>query len=165
MSTRVGGMFLLEPKSSLEEKVLLSFILSEFATEANIGLQQGGNARFQNLSHPEDTGKDAITFDITDDPLDINADCLFGGDGVAMCVGGERVDNGDSLAYRLLRLQNFFAKALSNNKVLKIILNVNFEREEEFNLVTIKVDEFQDEMIRLYEENSNWTPSLKIIIH
>lgn len=164
MSIRAGGVFVAKSDVTLKDKIALSFVFSQFATEARIGLEQGGNAGFQNLNHPEDIDRNTIAFDITDDPLDINADCLFGGDGVEMYIGDNRVDNGEDLASRLLKLQDFFCKVLSNEKILKIILNINFGKGAEHEFTIVKVGNFQNEMQKLYEKNDNWTPSLKLEI-
>ena len=126
--------------------------------------EPGEQNQFQISNHPEDIDKNTIPFDITDDPLDVNADCLFGGDGVKMYVRGYRVDNGETLANRLLKLQNFFHKILSSEKIIKIILNINFGKGEDHDLFVLKVEQFQDEILKLYEKNNNWTPLLRIEI-
>lgn len=166
MSIRVGGVFVLKSdKSTIEDKVALSYRLLDLAIKHKIGLQQGGNAKFQMENHSEETNSLSIPFDLTDDPLDNNAECLFSGNNIKIYVNKYRIDNGETLLARMKRIQCFFKEILSDMPVEKIILNINVEIGDEYRVIEVDIKQISTVMLDLYKENSNWTPIIKLIIN
>ena len=112
MSISAGGFLCLSSNElTVNDCVSLSFRLLELSVKYKIGLVLGGNARFREI-RLNDTAR-RIRFDLTDDPLDPNAECLFSGDNVEIIVGNVRIDKGESLYSRMERLQAFFLDILS----------------------------------------------------
>ncbi|PYG87270.1 hypothetical protein LY28_02175 [Ruminiclostridium sufflavum DSM 19573] len=164
MSIKAWGIFqLYNSDFSIQEKVELAFVATIIATEHKIGLKLGGNVEphiLRNIGNLE--GK--IPFELTDDPLDVNAHCLFVGDGIEVLVAENRVDTGESLVARMERIQNFFTEMLMNKAIKSIKLFLNVEEGDEVDTLDVSVSEFSKKMVELYEQEGNWTPIVKAII-
>ena len=55
--------------------------------------------------------------------MDVNAECLFMGNGIGVYSGDLRVNSDESLASRMLRVQKFLIELLKLNDIKKITLN------------------------------------------
>lgn len=164
MSIKVYGILILSDSAlRLEKQIEISFLAVEFATKNKIGIKLGGNVhrecleKFQNVLNK-------LPFELTDDPMDVNAQCLFGGDGIEIQVAGKRIDSGESLLNRMSRVQSFFKELLKYNGIDRIILDVNIEDGDEFKTVEIHANDFSTKIIQLYEQEGNWTPTVRIVI-
>lgn len=164
MSLKVYGILkFADAELQINKQIELSFLIVESAAKNKMGVKVGGNVeqknaeRFKNLF-------DKLPFELTDDPIDINAECLFAGDGIQIRVSGTRVDSGEPLISRMSRVQNFLKELAENNTVDQIILDINIEDGDEFETVEVNVDEFSETMIALYEKEGNWTPTIRLVI-
>jgi hypothetical protein len=164
LSIRVGGIYNIKSQNlSVKDEIKIAYKLISLSVEFEIGLHLGGNSTFQSNNNGELEYKQT-PFNFSDDPLDNNAECLFVGDGIEVTIDDVRVDFEESLEKRMLKLQNFFKKALAIDFLTHFELNVNIEDGDSFETISIGVDEFKEEMIRLYEKEGNWTPIVKLII-
>lgn len=105
-----------------------------------------------------------MTFELTDSPWDPNAECLFSGDGIKIKVLGIRVDSGDNLSSRMYRVQQFINSVFDEKVITKIVMYINVEAGDEFQVIEVKVNEFTIKMLELFEKEDNWTPSVKLVI-
>jgi len=147
----------------IKEEVVMSFLLVEIATKNRLGIKLGGNVfsgflkKFENLSSK-------MPFELTDDPIDINAECLFIGDKIKIYVNETRMDIGESLLSRMSRVQNFLNDLLKVKHFNKILLDINIESGDEFETIKVKINDFCSKMLELYKQNENWTPTVQIDI-
>ena len=170
MSIKVLGVLELtkeEPSQlSIMRRDQISFFTVEAATKNRIGIKLGINVfpgflkKFKVLS-----GK--ILFELIDDPMDVNAECLFMGNGIGVYSGDLRVNSDESLASRMLRVQKFLIELLKLNDIKKITLNINAldMGEDDFETIEINVQNFCNTMINLYKQNDNWTPVVKLMLN
>jgi hypothetical protein len=162
MSIRSWGYLIMNDNVSNGEKIALSFQVNTMATKNKIGIKFGWNV-------PPDFRKDykgqsnVIPFELVDNPMTNVAEILFGGDGVTVKEMGKRVDTGESLELRILRVQKFLEEILQNNIVREITLHIAEELDEEETL-EIKPGDFKEKLIGMYSHDKTWTPSVKIII-
>ena len=107
-----------------------------------------------------------IYFELTDDPMDINAECLFAGDNVTVKVNDVQINNEESLASRMIRVQNFLEELLKIKNTIRIILDIDALNIDEnlIDIIKINVKDFQSKMIDLYKLNNNWEPTVRIIL-
>ncbi len=148
----------------VREKVQISFLVIECAIKNKIGINLGGNIASCFKGRVKDL-TEKIPFELTDDPMDINAECLFKGDGVTVHVGGVRVDTGETLSDRMSRIQSFLGGLLKNIHVNKIVLDINIEDGDEFETIEMKVNNFCSKMLELYKQEEGWTPTIRIVIN
>jgi hypothetical protein len=163
LSTSVYGLIILEKKLEITEIVDLSFYITRKALDNKIGIILGGNVK-ESIVYRDVPKSHSIRFRITDDPSDNNAESLFIGDNVKLFVGENRADNGESLLSRMLRVQTFFQQVLEYNSVNLIFVLINSELYDDIEIIELGVNEFSNEMIRIYNNGRNITPSLKLII-
>lgn len=164
VSIKVFGILVLaESTLQLEKQIELSFLAVEYATKNKIGVKLGGNVhqgylkKFENILNK-------LPFELTDDPLDVNAQCLFAGNGIEIQVAGMRVDSGESLLNRMSRVQSFLNELSARVEINQIILDINIEGEEKFKTLEVHATDFCTKMIALYEQEGNWTPTVRIVI-
>lgn len=164
MSIRVFGVLeLADTGLQLDKQIGLSFLIVEQAAKNKIGIKIGGNVD-PNYTKKFDNMMRKLPFELMDDPIDINAECLFIGNGIELDISGERIDFGESLPDRMLRVQNFLVELVKNSQVDQIILDINIEEGDEFERIEIPVMDFRARMLSLYERESNWTPTVRLII-
>ncbi|HEY9063251.1 MAG TPA: hypothetical protein VIO64_22555 [Pseudobacteroides sp.] len=164
MSIKVFGVLELpDTQVQINKQVELSFIMIECATKNKIGIKVGGNVAQKHLQRYGDL-HNKLPFELTDDPMDVNAECLFAGDGIEIQVSDIRVDSAEPLLRRMSRVQNFLKELTMNNIVNQIILDVNIEDGDEFETIKVSTNEFSEKMVELYEQEGNWTPTVRIII-
>jgi len=166
MSTKILVRIELSDKYiSLNKKIELSFFITGLGVKYTIGTNFGGNISgvfsdiLKNLKNNE------IIFELTDDPMDVNADILFLGDGVNYFMGERMVDTSESLYLRMKRVQSFFEE-LSNKKNIKSI-SVDIDAldtfdYQEFEKIKMKVSEFVDRMVELFKQNDQITPTVRV---
>lgn len=165
MSVKVFGYLeFLNSNLEINDLVKMSFLMTSIATQNRIGIKLGGNVSLVFEERLKDLNKLTITFELTDDPLDINAEVLFSGEGVANYVQGSRIDLGETLSSRMTRVQKFLYELLKSKNVSNIILDINIEEGDEFETINISVDNFCTKMLELYKQEENWTPSVRIIL-
>jgi|GEM_PF-2418857 len=168
LSTGVFGIMVMKnDEASVQLKNKLSFDFAQLAIQNGIWINQGGNISERTKYYINKIrGKSDMekVFEITDDPEDPNAQCLFSGDGVAITVTGLRVDSGESLYSRMARIQNFFITIFNSKEVEKIELFLNIESGDEFQIVEMKSADFCKNILDLYENENNWLPSVKIVL-
>jgi hypothetical protein len=164
MSINVCGILgLTKTKLSPTERKLLCFSIVEKAIQnafyISLGIEifSGFTKKFANLP-----GK--ILFELNDDPMDPNAECLFMGEGITSPSPGNICE--ESLAKRMSRVQNFLVELLQSDLIHQITLNINFidMGEDDFEIIEINVEDFAKTMLALYEKNENWTPVVRIIV-
>jgi hypothetical protein len=167
MSIKAFGIFdLLNKEIKLIKKVDLSFYIIQKAIDNGVGVNLGGNVfnlcldRFKNIGQ-------RISFEFIDNPMDINAQVLFNGDGVEIFVHKTRCDTGESLSSRMNRVQKFFHEVLKCGDFSKVILDVDMiEDIEDCEFETLKIDvkDFSSKIVELFKKNDNFTPSVRVII-
>ena len=156
---------LFDKNISLDEKINLSFEITEIGIKNKIGTNFGGNiakmfgCRDKNLKNNE------LLFELTDCPMDTQAVDLFSGDcpidknekHVALVY--------ESLFSRMNRVQKFFEELLNNKNIKSVSVDIDAENTfdyQEFEKIKIKVSEFADSMIELFEKNNRFTPTVRI---
>lgn len=161
MSIRAFGSFEFNNKINMTNS---SFDITSIAVKHRLGIKLGGNAASY-LIKPITGCEEKISYELLDDPMDVNAQCLFSGDNIEVSVNGKRVDTGESLRLRLLRVQQFFMEIIEKIYVDKIVLNINIEMGDEFETLEINISDISDILIKMYESEGNWTPSVRLIIN
>lgn len=99
--------------------------------------------------------------------MDVNAECLFVGDGIGVYSEDLRVNTEESLSSRMLRVQKFLIELLELNDVKKITLDINAldMDEDDFEIIEINAQDFCNTMINLYNQNDNWTPIVRLMLN
>jgi hypothetical protein len=97
-------------------------------------------------------------------PLDTDAETLFIGDGVKLFVNDNRQDTGEKLSARMSRIKTFLEEVIQLPIVVGIELNINTSALADSEPVKIEINEFVSTMLEKYQENSNWTPGIRLII-
>lgn len=116
MSFKLHGVYIFENSINLQEQIDLSFLVALKAIQNKIGIKQGGNVDLC-VINKRGIKQNEISFELTDDLLDINAECLLIGDGVRVNVGGTKISNEESLCSRMLRVQNSHFAPFNNKKL------------------------------------------------
>lgn len=164
MSTKVFGFLeLADNKLRISEQIDLAFIMVECATKNRIGIKVGGNLAQKEIQKYGNL-LNKLPFELMDDPMDINAECLFSGEGIEIRNFEVRVDLAETLVSRMSRVQGFLQEMLINRAVEKIILDINIEEGDEFKTFGISAIEFSEKIVKLYEQERNWTPTVRFII-
>ena len=161
MSIKVCGYIHTVPLE-ISQLVDLYFKITKLSYENKIGIRLGGNAtEFARNKFNQNTC--GIIFDISDDPLDFNAEILFSGDNCKIFVGGSRVDYGESLYSRMSRIQSFLFKLLEINPITKIILDVDYLNFSDLPVVKLHPIDYCNKIIKLFGFD-NVTPSVRFVI-
>lgn len=161
MSIKAFGSFEFNKNINMTES---SFDITKIAVKHKLGIKLGGNAASY-LIKPITGCEEKLPYELLDDPMDVNAQCLFSGDNIEVSVNGKRVDTGESLRSRLSRVQQFFMETIEKVHVDKIVLNINIEIGDEFETLEININDISEFLINMYESEGNWTPSVRIIIN
>jgi len=161
MSIKAFGSFEFNKKINMTNS---SFDITSIAVKHKLGIKLGGNAT-SFLIKSTTRCEERISYELIDDPMDVNAQCLFSGDNIEVTVNGKRVDNGESLRSRLFRVQQFFMEIIEKVYVDKIVLNINIEMGDEFEILEININDISDILIKMYESEGNWTPSVRLVIN
>ncbi len=162
MSIKVLGVFKLNSKITVEQDIEMAFWMTQEAINNKIGINLGGNI-FSGWLSKNNFDRDEMPYEITDDPLDVNVDLLFVGDGKRLIISDQVVNTGESLLSRMNRVQNFLEKLLQHPLAEKVILDINIE-DDEFETLECKVQNFSDTMIDLYKKEENWTSDIRLVI-
>ena len=166
MSTKVCGIIELNKIDiQRQEKTLLYFFIVDKATSSGIGIILGPKV-FSGFLQKRKHSLWEIPFELADDPTDVNAECLFTGDGIEMYSSGIRIDTGESLSSRMTRVQNFLENLLMSKLIKMITLDINFidMDEDTVEIIEIKANDFCKKMIELYQHKDNWTPVVRVVI-
>lgn len=157
----LNNMDLSTKEQEVKKQADISFLIAEKAIKNKIGINLGENI-FSGFLRTYERSTKRIPFELTDDPMDINAECLFTGEYVIE-VGD---DLGEHLESRMLRVQNFLDEVLKTKSINKIRLDLNAldMREDCLEVLEINVANFCSKSLDLYKKNSNWTPVIRIII-
>lgn len=148
----------------LDTEIDLSFFIIKTSCQYGIGCQLGGNVS-KNVYDRFYSEEPSILFQITDDPLDINADVLFSIDGIQIYSGDIRIDRGETLADRMSRVTNFFSTIINNQYVESVDVDINYgSLIEDADRITIRISEFLPYMLELYKKNINDVPSVKLCL-
>ena len=161
MSIKAFGSFEFNKKINMTNS---SFDITSIAVKHKLGIKLGGNAT-SFLIKSTTRCEERISYELIDDPMDVNAQCLFSGDNIEVSVNGRRIDTGESLRSRLFRLQQFFVETIEKVYVDKIVLNINIEMGDEFETLEININDISDILIKMYESGGNWTPSVRLVIN
>ena len=117
MSTCVCGIVCTDIHD-VDYEVKLAFYFEKIANEYSIGTKMGGNISDKVYKkYTKTQGKGGIVFELTDSPLDNNAENLFWPND----FGGA-----DSLQCRIQRIQNLFERLLGYKHVTKIVFETNY---------------------------------------
>lgn len=167
MSVGVFGTFHIMKNLNNNEQInKLSFFIAKAALDSDIWVNQGINVSDRAkyfLEKIHKRSKFEKIFELSDNPMDSNAECLFGGDGIEIYVGDNRVDQGISLKSRMLNVQQFFNSIFSSGMIDKVELYVNIESGDEYETKYIEVCDFCEAILKVYEDE-DWTPSIKFSI-
>ena len=144
----------------LKERIALSFLVVERATKYKIGVKLGGNI-FSGFRKSYKETPNSILFELTDDPMDLNADNLFAGE----YAPEADISPEDHFYPRMLRIQGFLKELLETKIVDKIVLNININNGNDAKTVTTTIDNFYTTMLKLYTETENfWMPTAIVIV-
>ncbi len=145
-----------------KDYVELAFKAVEIATKNRIGITLGFNVRPEYYKEFK-SWRRYIQFSLLDDPRSNVAETLFAGDGIKQYIGEERVDTGESLASRMLRVQSFLEEILCSDSVEGLILHIHGDYGEEYTL-EIKAKDYQKTILELYKKEGNWAPTIRFNI-
>ncbi len=166
MSIKVCGLLELnDHEIQANKKIQLSFLVVEKAISHKIWIKFG-ELVFTGFMKKCVQSSWIIPFELVDYPMDVNAELLFTGDGIEMLSRGLRIDTGECLSSRMMRVQNFLKNLLATKFIDKIVLDVNAIDidEDSVEIIEIKVNDFCKKMIELYEREDNWTPTIRILV-
>jgi hypothetical protein len=147
-------------KLNLKEKVFVAFLIVEKATKYKIGAKLGGNIfpsfrKFYKETH------NSVLFELTDDPMDINADNLFASE----YAPEADVSSDDHFHPRMQRIQGFLKELLEIDGVDKVVLNINIIDGNDIKIVTTNIDNFYTTLLKLYRETKDfWMPTVRVIV-
>ncbi len=151
---------------NLDEKIDFSFEITGLAVKHKIGTNFGGNISSAFSDLLKSLKKDEILFELTDDPMDINAENLLSGEceidtstiHVALVY--------ESLSSRMTRIQSFFEELLKNKLIKDITLDIDaLETNNEYNVfetINLTIGEFCSKMLELYKKENQITPTVRI---
>ena len=166
MSTKaLVRLELVNEKITLKERIDFSFKITELGAKNKIGTSFGGNIATAFLDKIQKSGTNEIFFELTDDPIDVNAEVLFLGDGVRYFDCGKEIDTSKSLLSRMKRVQKFFEELLDNEDVKTLSVDIdalNTFDYQEFEVLNIKASDFANTMVKLFGENKQITPTVRI---
>lgn len=164
MSISSYGIIILKNyQETLSEKIEFSFKIQEIANRNRIGVNQGGNISEHSIKClKEMVGKDVYghKFELTDDPLDYNAEYIFGGYDYDKEIYEE-----DSFEIRIRKVNRFIKEVLEVKTVERLELFINVDSGCEFKIIDMNLKDFCNRMTKEFIQEDGWTPSLKIIIH
>ena len=107
-----------------------------------------------------------MLIELTDDPMDINAEDLFSGNCEIDKSSSHIVLVYESLFSRMTRIQSFFEELLKNKLIKNIILDIDaLETNNEQNVsetIHLNIGEFCSLMIKLYKKENQFTPTVRI---
>ncbi len=149
----------------LDRKIDLSFNITGLGVKYKIGTNFGGNIAKNFSEILQNLNENEVLFELTDDPMDINAEALFLGDGISLTVCGYEVDTSESLLSRMTRVQKFFEEILANENVSGASIDIdalNTFDYQEFDKLDIKVSDFANTMVELFKKEEQWTPTVRI---
>lgn len=166
MSIRVNGTVILNEEASekVETKIAVAYTLIDLSVKHRVGFKLGGNAT-RSPSNDLTKSRKGICFDLMDDPLDVNAERLFIGDGIKLIVCGQQVDENEPLCSRMHNIQCLLSSILVLKEVENIELSVNVEDGDIVQMLAINVKDFASIMLTMYERGNNWTPTIKLTIN
>ncbi|MFH1461433.1 MAG: hypothetical protein ABIF12_00585 [bacterium] len=149
----------------LDKKIDLSFYFLSLAVKFRLGINLGGNIARVFWVKLEDLDKNVIIGELLDNPIDVNAENLFSGD---LPIDQEKKHLNlvyESLFSRMSRVQNFFQMILNDENISSISVDIdalNTFDYQDFKKITINTDQFVNTMIRLFEDNDQETPTVRI---
>lgn len=156
MSIGVSGMIYADTED-INYKVQLSFYFEQIANEKKIGSKLGGNVSKEVYNNYYDLREEySIIFELLDTPLDNCAQELF----APNMYGGEAI----SLAHRMQKVQNLIEKVLNYEQVTKVILDINYLDGIGENIIKIDINNFKNEVVKLYEPIGVFPPVVRLII-
>ena len=117
MSIKAFGTLEFYSKENLDI-IKSSFEIVVLSANHGIGINLGGNVNSYLDYKTENT---YIKYELLDNPLDVNAQGLFMGDGIEYLVNGESIDNGESLEYRLKKIQKLFKDMINIMQIYALI--------------------------------------------
>jgi hypothetical protein len=168
MSIGVFGIFHITNDMITNEQMSdLSFFIAKKALELRIWVNQGVNVSERSKYYINIIrGRSELEkiFELADNPMDSNAECLFGADGIEVYVCGKRVDKGESLISRMITIQHFLKAILGSGFIHKIELYVNIESGDEFEVKDLNVEDFCEVVSEVYKNEDGWTPNIKCVI-
>jgi len=148
-----------------DEIIDLSFFITELGVKYRIGSNFGGNIATVFSKILQDLKKNEVIFEITDDPMEINAENLFSGN-CDIAQGEEYIKLVyESLLSRMTRVQKFFEELLNNKNIKNIAVDIdalNTFDYQEFEKIKIKVSEFADRMVELFARHNQMTPTVRV---
>lgn len=160
MSINAFGIFVIDNNISLQDSINLAYDLKLLSVKSKFGLQLGSNISIRSTNFiKEQHGftKNEMRFEITDDPLDCNAETLFG--------GYDPEETEYNLEYRLHKIKSFLNDVFATNIVKQVYLYINLESGDEYSTHNISLMEFEKEVFNLFLEEEGWTPSIKVVIN
>ena len=164
MSIKVFGTLTINDNTmQVSQEVLISFLIVETAMKNKLGVNLGGSITHTFLERCKKVNG-VIPFELTDNPMETNVNCLFMGRGIVGDVDSARAAMGESLTSRMLRTQRFLCEVLKIKDAQKIILDINIEVEAQIETIEINVNNFCSTMLELYKQEEILTPSIRIII-
>lgn len=161
MSVNAFGVFIIS-SNTLESKIETSYIIQGIANNYKIGLIQGINLSIRSghfLSKEYELNLKYLRYDITDNPLDCNAEYIFGGYDF-----DDNIDECDTLKYRMKKIQMFFKEVIETGLVNEIHLYINIEIGDQYAELNTTASDFSEKVIKVFKDEEGWTPSIKIII-
>lgn len=163
MSLKAWGIFKLTGNEPLTSQINFAFQSTIIAAQNGIMVKFGGNVWPEILKQYSNV-PDCLVYELVDDPLDTDAETLFIGDGVKLFVNDNRQDTGEKLSARMSRIKTFLEEVIQLPIVVGIELNINTSALADSEPVKIEINEFVSTMLEKYQENSNWTPGIRLII-
>jgi hypothetical protein len=163
LSIRAWGGFILKADVIDSEKTKLSFEITKIASENLIGIKLGWNV-WPDFRKEYENIPNVMPFELVDNPMTNIAEVIFIGDGIQLYVKGKRTDIGEDLDSRMSKLSNFLICVSNFNNVNEIILHVNSGFGEEV-LVKAKINDFKNEILKMYEISENETPTVKFVLN
>ena len=149
----------LNKEITLDEQINLSFQITKLAAKNKIGTNFGGNIA-QSFSHRlKNLKKNEILFELTDDPMDIDATELFMGAGFP------------DYSKRMQNIQIFLKTLFLDKIIFKLTLDINPYATEvetiEFKvpIINIKVNDFCSKIFELQEKIFHQAPQVRFIIN
>lgn len=154
MSIFANGTFHFKDNMSVFDLIDFSYFALGGSIDNRIGFVMGGNAvraledkvisKFSPIaSH--------LAFSLTDDPIDMCAECLFAPDGVEISVNGKVISNDMSFTNRLKRIEHFFEVIFSYDLIDRIILNISAEETDDISPIYVTVDEFTSSIKKSFD--------------
>lgn len=147
------------------KKMDFSFWVAAFAIKHKLALNFGANISREFYSLLSKLEKNEMILELLDSPISVDAELLFLGEGVSYSYFGENININESLYSRMSRVQKFIQEILNNEVIEGLSIDIDAENtfdSQDFEKITIKVDEFVDTMVKLFEKNKQMTPTVRI---